>query len=140
MAAAKSGWKWGKPIEEREVQAVVGSRLRFFHAGYGHVLCANRIVAIFPVGSGPTRRMMTFAKRTETYVDITRGRETKSYILMQDGVLYGCAFNPLTVMGRINGDTPAKEAVDAKGVDAEEEYDDTDIGGDAGEDDGNEDE
>ena len=91
---------------------MVASNLRFVHLGYGFIVCANRIVAVFPPKSEQAKRMMRFAKTSQTYIDMTRGRETKCYILLEDGAYIGCAFNPLTVLKRLNED-PSPRNVEA---------------------------
>jgi regulator of extracellular matrix RemA (YlzA/DUF370 family) len=86
---------------------LTGAILKFIHIGFGYIVCANRIVGVFPTKAEQTKRMIRYAKASETYVDMTRGRETKSFILLEDGMLISCAFNPLTVLKRLNeGVTP----------------------------------
>lgn len=99
--------------------------LKFVHVGYGYVLCMNRIVGVFPPRAEPTKRMVRFAKANDTYIDMCRGNETKSIILMEDGTLVGVAFNPMTIYRRLNADQGIKAAkmVKAKKF-PEEEIDD----------------
>ena len=102
--------------------------LRFAHVGYGYVICANRVVAVFPPRAEPTKRMMRFAKTNGTYLDMTRGNETKSYLLLEDGTMAAVAFNPMTIYKRLNEDPSerTKRTIKAK-VYEEEEIDDDNI-------------
>lgn len=88
---------------------MTGAVLKFIHIGFGYILCINRIVAVFPVGAEQTKRLARFARSSETYVDMTRGRETKSFILLDDGMFIACAFNPLTLLKRLNEGIRPKE-------------------------------
>ena len=85
-----------------------GSTLRFCHVGYGYIICANRVVAVFPPGAEPTKRMMRNAKTNGIFIDMTRGNETKSYLLMEDGSVISVGFNPLTIQKRLNEDPSAR--------------------------------
>lgn len=98
-----------------------GSTLRFCHVGYGYIICANRVVAVFPPGAEPTKRMMRNAKTNGIFIDMTRGNETKSYLLMEDGSMISVAFNPMTIHKRLNEDPSVrtKKTLAAKGYDDE---------------------
>ena len=98
-----------------------GSTLRFCHVGYGYIICANRVVAVFPPGAEPTKRMMRNAKTNGIFIDMTRGNETKSYLLMEDGAIIAVAFNPLTIQKRLNEDPSVRtrKTLSAKDYDDE---------------------
>lgn len=99
--------------------------LKFVHIGFGYTICSNRVVGVFPPRAEPTKRMMRLAKTNDTYLDMSRGRETKSYILLEDGTLVGTAFNPLTIYRRLNEDPGIKMEKSAKSKKyPEEEIDD----------------
>lgn len=101
--------------------------LKFCHLGFGYVICTNRVVAVFPPKAEPSKRMMRFAKTNDTMLDMTRGRETKSYILLEDGTLVGVAFNPQTILRRLNEDPGAKMEKSIKSRKYPEEVIDDDI-------------
>lgn len=82
--------------------------LKFVHVGYGYVINANMIVAVMPPNSMPTIRMARWAKTNGSYLDMTRGNETKSYLLTTDGTVVALGFNPLTVYKRLNDDPAVK--------------------------------
>lgn len=84
--------------------AMCQTPLKFVSMGFGYILCANRVVSVLPNRGEQPRRMARFAKKAQTYLDMTRGRETKSFILMDDGSMVGCAFSPPTVLKRLNGE------------------------------------
>ena len=50
--------------------------------GYGEVVVARRIVAIISYTSAPMKRMKDDAKKDNRLIDATRGRKTRSVIIM----------------------------------------------------------
>ena len=88
--------------------------LRFIHCGYGNMLCANRIVAIFPHNSATSKRMLEEAKANNMYVSLTFGHALKTIILLEDGRLAGCTAQAKTLAKRI--DTLVRESKEIESV------------------------
>ena len=85
-----------------------GAPLRFMHIGMDYVICANRVVAVLPSDSEQSKRIYRLARTSHTYIDMTRGRSTKAYLMMEDGMLIGTPFNPKTVQRRLMEEPDAR--------------------------------
>ncbi len=56
---------------------------KFIHAGFGNVVCANRVVLLMNPQTAGARRLVKAAKeaRRPAYVDMSFGRATKCLML-----------------------------------------------------------
>ena len=50
------------------------TELRFFHAGMGNYVCANRVIAMIRPGTACGKRILKEAKRTGSFLDCCRDR------------------------------------------------------------------
>jgi regulator of extracellular matrix RemA (YlzA/DUF370 family) len=71
------------------------------HIGFGNVLAVNRVIAMAPPNSAPTKRMAQEGKSTGMLIDLTNGRRTKAVIVMDTGHMILAAITPETIMGRL---------------------------------------
>jgi len=67
---------------------------------YGHFIPRSRIVVILPAEGQPSARFKAAAKAEGKLIDATRGRQTRSMILVDTGHLIMVAIKPLTLAAR----------------------------------------
>ncbi len=82
--------------------------IELVHVGFGHIVVANRLLAILP-GTSPargsysltTRNLIREARKNSLVVDMTSGRRTKSVLVMDTGHIVLVAMSPKTVATRL---------------------------------------
>jgi regulator of extracellular matrix RemA (YlzA/DUF370 family) len=79
----------------------MGTNTEPVHIGFGNVLAINRVVAIMPPNSAPTKRMVQEAKTGGRVIDMTSGRRTKAVLIMDSGHIVLAAIAPETIAGRV---------------------------------------
>ena len=72
------------------------------HAGFGNFLLVDRVVAVLPTSSAPTKRLIRESKSAGTLIDMTSGRKTKAVLIMDSGHIVLAAIAPETIAGRIS--------------------------------------
>ena len=77
--------------------------------GFGNMVNTDKIISIISSDSAPAKR----GKETETLIDATQGRRTKSVIFTENNKIILSALQPETLAGRFNGNT-AEDYDDAK--------------------------
>ena len=70
--------------------------------GHGHFVERNRVVAIFPADSSPSKRLRKEAAEKSRLLDATGGRKTRSMIILTDGQVVLCALQPDTLRARLD--------------------------------------
>ncbi|MBA7482114.1 Extracellular matrix regulatory protein A [subsurface metagenome] len=75
--------------------------IELIHVGFGNVLAINRVIAIAPPNSAPTKRMAQEGKSTGMLIDLTNGRRTKAVLVMDSGHIVLAAIAPETIAGRL---------------------------------------
>lgn len=71
------------------------------HIGFGNVLAMNRVIAMAPPNSAPTKRMVQEGKSNGMLIDLTSGRRTKAVLIMDSGHTVLAALAPETIAGRL---------------------------------------
>ena len=71
------------------------------HIGFGNVLAINRVIAMAPPNSAPTKRMVQEVKNRGMLIDMTNGRRTKGVLIMDSGHIVLAAIAPETIAGRL---------------------------------------
>jgi len=71
------------------------------HVGFGNVLAINRVIAMAPPNSAPTKRMAQESKSAGMIIDLTNGRRTKAVLVMDSGHIVLAAIAPETIAGRL---------------------------------------
>ncbi|MBE0415759.1 MAG: DUF370 domain-containing protein [Dehalococcoidia bacterium] len=71
------------------------------HIGFGNVLAINRVVAMAPPNSAPTKRMVQEVKNRGMLIDMTNGRRTKAVLIMDSGHIVLAGIAPETIAGRL---------------------------------------
>ncbi len=71
------------------------------HIGFGNVLAINRVIAMAPLNSAPTKRMVQESKSRGMLIDMTNGRRTKAVLIMDSGHIVVAAIAPETIAGRM---------------------------------------
>ncbi|MBR2906868.1 MAG: DUF370 domain-containing protein [Clostridia bacterium] len=78
--------------------------MKFFSAGFGNMVCAERIVAIVSPDSAPVKRLVQDAKDSGCAIDVTCGRRTRAVLILDSGHVILSALQTDTVSARIRGD------------------------------------
>lgn len=71
------------------------------HVGFGNILAINRVIAVTPPNSAPTKRMIQDAKKGGMVIDMTSGRKTKAVLVLDSGHIVLAALAPETIAGRV---------------------------------------
>ena len=80
--------------------------------GFGNMVNTDKIISIISSDSAPAKRLIQRGKETETLIDATQGRRTKSVIFTENNKIILSALQE-TLAGRFNGNT-AEDYDDAK--------------------------
>ena len=78
--------------------------MKFFSAGFGNMVCAERIVAIVSPDSSPVKRLVQDAKDSGCAIDVTCGRRTRAVLVLDSGHVILSALQTDTVSARIRDD------------------------------------
>ncbi|MDY6918555.1 MAG: DUF370 domain-containing protein [Chloroflexota bacterium] len=78
------------------------------HVGFGNILAINRVIAIAPPTSAPTKRMVQEVKAQGKLIDMTNGRRTKAVLILDSGHLVLTALSPDTIAGRLTASRAAQ--------------------------------
>ena len=81
--------------------------MKLINIGYGNVVVAGRIVAVFSPESAPVKRIIQDARDNGNLVDATYGRRTRAVIITDSGHIILSSVQPETVAGRLD-DTEAE--------------------------------
>lgn len=98
--------------------------LKFVSLGFGYVVQANNVWGVFKRKAKQSTRMLREAKEQGRYLNCANGREIKSLILLDSGVILGCAFNVITVYNRLVKATKDEIIISSEDMDEEEEDED----------------
>ena len=74
--------------------------MRVINIGFGHVVAAQRILAVLSPDSAPIKRMIQEAKERGLLVDASFGRSTRSVLLMDTDHVILSALGPEQLSGR----------------------------------------
>lgn len=81
---------------------------KMFHAGFGHYMATEKIVAIATPTSAPIKRSIQEARDNLNIVDLTNGRKTKAVIFTTSHQVVLSALEPVTISGRIDSSLNAR--------------------------------
>lgn len=76
---------------------------KLINIGFGNMVNTDKIVSIISSDSAPAKRMIAKGKDTDTLIDATQGRRTKSVIFTENNKIILSALQPETLAGRFNG-------------------------------------
>lgn len=82
------------------------TELRFFHAGMGNYVCANRVVSMINPFTACGRRILKTAKQSGTYLDCCHQRPMKTLLILDDGGVMGSCITAKTLARRANKEEP----------------------------------
>ena len=82
---------------------------KLMNIGFGNMVNTDKIVSIISSGSAPAKRMIAKGKDSETLIDATQGRRTKSVIFTENDKIILSALQPETLAGRFNGNVSEVE-------------------------------
>ena len=70
---------------------------KLINIGFGNVVNSQKIVAVVNPDAAPVKRMVQSVKGSNSLVDATQGRKTKSVIVTSDHILILSAIQPDTI-------------------------------------------
>jgi hypothetical protein len=73
---------------------------KLLNVGFGNLIVAPRVVAIFTAGSSPMKRIKDEAKDEKRLLDATHGRRTRSLIVMDSNHVVLSAIQAETISQR----------------------------------------
>ena len=73
---------------------------KLINIGFGNVVNSQKIVAVVNPDAAPVKRMVQSVKGSNSLVDATQGRKTKSEIVTSDHILILSAVQPDTIARR----------------------------------------
>lgn len=73
----------------------------FISIGLGSLVSLEKIVAIIPYGSSPSRRLREEARKLGKLIDATEGRKTRSLIITMSDQVILSAIAPSTLAQRL---------------------------------------
>lgn len=84
---------------------------KLINAGFGNMINADKIVAVVNPDAAPVKRMVQGLKGTNSLIDATQGRKTKSVVITEDDHVVLSALQPETIARRVSGiyETEGKE-------------------------------
>ena len=71
------------------------------HVGFGNIVAINRVIAMAPPNSLPTRHMVQEVRSRGMLIDMTHGRRTKAVLMLDSGHIVLSALSPDTIAGRL---------------------------------------
>ena len=77
---------------------------KLINIGFGNVVNSQKIVAVVNPDAAPVKRMVQSVKGTNSLVDATQGRKTKSVIILETNHIILSALQPDTLSGRFYGE------------------------------------
>lgn len=75
---------------------------KLINVGFGNAVNTDKVMAVVAPSAAPVKRMIAKAKETETAIDATQGRKTKSVIVLTDSRIVLSALQPETIIRRFN--------------------------------------
>lgn len=73
---------------------------KLIHIGFGNIVNTGKIVAVVDPDSAPIRRLIQNSRDNGTVIDATRGRRTKSVLIMENSEIVLSALMPDTIAQR----------------------------------------
>ncbi len=89
--------------------------IELVHVGFSNILVMNRVIAIAPPNSAPTKRTIQEGKNKGLLIDMTNGRRTKAVIFTDSGHIILVALAPETIAGRLQASRGSSVLGDEKG-------------------------
>ena len=79
-------------------------KTQLLNIGFGNLVIAGRVVALFNPTSSPMRRLREDAKQHGRLIDATQGRKTRCIIVMDSGHVVLSSVQPDTIRQRFGQD------------------------------------
>jgi len=75
--------------------------IELVHIGFNNQLAMNRVIAVAPPNSAPTKRNIQEGRNNGKVIDMTSGRRTKAVIFTDSGHIVLAALAPETIASRL---------------------------------------
>lgn len=90
----------------------LGTKFNLLNIGFGNLVIAERVVALFHPASSPMRRLREDAKQQGKLIDATQGRKTRCIVVTDSGHVILSAVQPETIRQRFASDQSGKTQLD----------------------------
>lgn len=77
-------------------------KFHLLNIGFGNLVLADRVVALFHPASSPMRRLREDAKQQGKLIDASQGRKTRCIVVMDSGHVILSAVQPETIRQRFS--------------------------------------
>ncbi|MDL2307671.1 DUF370 domain-containing protein [Desulfovibrio sp. OttesenSCG-928-C06] len=91
-------------IPDSQASAPSGQKFKLLNIGFGNLVIAERVVALFNPSSSPMRRLREDAKQQGKLIDATQGRKTRCIVVTDSGHVILSAVQPETIKQRFAQD------------------------------------
>lgn len=78
--------------------------LKFISVGIGHIICANRVIAVIRHDTACGTRIMEQAKKSKKIINANVGRKIRSLVLIDDGSVIVSCVSLRTMLRRLNSE------------------------------------
>ena len=85
--------------------------LRLMNAGFGNMVCLDKVVAFFSPNSAPSKRLKDEARDSGRLIDFTQGRRTRSFILTTANQIILSAVQVETLAARFQQESTTTVAI-----------------------------
>lgn len=83
-------------------------KFQLLNIGFGNMIIAERVIALFNPNSSPMRRLREDAKQQGKLVDASQGRKTRCIIVTDSGHVILSAVQPETIRQRFAQESPVQ--------------------------------
>lgn len=88
------------------------SKFNLLNIGFGNLVIAERVVALFHPASSPMRRLREDAKQQGRLIDATQGRKTRCIVVTDSGHVILSAVQPDTIRQRFSSEQAGKSQLE----------------------------
>lgn len=77
--------------------------MKVVNIGFGNMISVSRVIAIITPESAPIKRIIQEAKESDSLIDATCGRRTRTVIIMDSDHVVLSSLQPSTITHRLDG-------------------------------------
>ena len=91
-------------VPDFQAAGPAGQKFKLLNIGFGNLVIAERVVALFNPSSSPMRRLREDATQQGKLIDATQGRKTRCIVVTDPGHVILSAVQPETIQQRFAQD------------------------------------
>ncbi len=77
-------------------------KMKFVHIGMDYIVPDESVLCILPYGSQNTKRLVSNAKMSATFIDATKRKKMRTVVVLKNGDVIGSILSSKALMGRFN--------------------------------------